>query len=174
MNDMRGILVAIVMIVSTAGLLGCERSEPTEAERRAIEGRVTAYLHALADAYSSLDTSELSEYATGSETSEVTMMIRGLVGTGDRVEARLLSVEFTTVTVFREINANVAANEVWEVVRFDAFSGHEKGRAPTTVQDTMFQLRKVDGVWMITARRVNPQGEPTPGTEVIIPTEADS
>jgi hypothetical protein len=171
MSEMKRILAAMVVVVAAVGL-ACERSEPTDEERSAIEGRITAYLHALADAYSSLDASALSEYATGSETSEVTTMIRGLVGTGDRVEARLLSVEFTSLTVFREINANVTANEVWEVVRYDAFSGREKGRTPTSVQDTMFQLRKVDGTWMITARRVNPQGEPSEGTDVVIPSEA--
>lgn len=165
-SQTRRVLVTIAAITLVA-TIACERTTPTPEERAAIEERIVGYLHALAEAYSTLDTSELAEYATGSETSEVTKMIRGLVGTGDRVEARLLEVEFTRVRVFREINAHASATEVWEVVRYDAFDGRETGRNPASVQDTMFQLRKVDGAWMITARRVNPKGEPTPETEVV-------
>jgi hypothetical protein len=150
----RQLAVALVVAGCVLAAGGCENTEPSAAEREAVEGTVTAYLHALAEAYSSIDGSHLEPYATLAEIQEVQKMLRGLAGTGDRVEARLLSTEFNGVDIFRDVNATVTITEVWEVTRFDAFTGHEKGKNPTSIQDSIIQLRLIDGRWMVTARRV--------------------
>ena len=133
---------------------GCEDTTPDPQARMAVEQAVTTYLHALTEAYSSLSIEPIDDLATGSEVQGVRKMLRGLAGTGDRVEARLLSVDFTRIDVFREINATVATTEVWDVTQFDAFNGREKGRNPTSIQDSIIQLRLIDGRWMVTGRRV--------------------
>lgn len=143
-------IVAVCLLVCG----GCENTEPTAEEREVVEGTVTNYLHALAAAYSSIDATPLEPFATRAEIQEVQKMLRGLAGTGDRVEARLLSAEFNGVDVFRDVNATVTITEVWDVTRFDAFNGREKGRNPTSIQDSIIQLRLIDGAWMVTARRV--------------------
>ena len=147
-----------MLTLAAAGCLllcgGCENTEPTTVEREAVESTVMAYLHALADAYSSINATPLEPFATRAEILDVQKMLRVLAGSGDRVEARLLSAEFNGVDIFREVNATVTITEVWEVVRFDAFTGREKGRNPTSIQDSIIQLRLIDGSWMITARRV--------------------
>ena len=147
---MAAALVALVAMMC----VGCEDTVPTPAEREAVESRVTAYLHALAEAYSSLNISALEEHASAPEIQEVRKVLRGLAGTGDRVEAKLLSVDFTSLDVFREVNATVTLTEVWDVTRFDAFDGREKDRNPTSIQDSIIQLRLTEDRWRVTARRV--------------------
>ena len=145
-------LLAAACLVLAVG--ACENTEPTAEERKVVEKTVLNYLHALADAYSSLNASPLEPFATQAEIQEVQKTLRGLAGTGDRVEARLLSTEFNGVDIFREVNATVTLTEVWEVTRYDAFTGREKGKNPTSIQDSIIQLRLIDGRWMVTARRV--------------------
>lgn len=152
-------VAARYLLVFTLGLAilvsaGCEDTTPGPEERMAVEQATSTYLHALTDAYSSLNVEPIEELATGSEVQDVRKMLRGLAGTGDRVEARLLSVEFTRIDVFREVNATVVTTEVWDVTRFDAFNGREKGRNPTSIQDSIIQFRLINGRWMVTARRV--------------------
>ena len=132
----------------------CEDTTPSPEERVAVEQAVSTYLHALTKAYSSLNVEPIEDLAMGAEVYDVRKMLRGLAGTGDRVEARLLSIEFNRLNIFREVNATVATTEVWDVTRFDAFNGREKGRNPTSIQDSIIQLRLIDGRWMVTARRV--------------------
>lgn len=133
---------------------GCEDTTPDPQERQAVELAVSTYLHALTEAYSNLNVEPIEDLATGAEVEDVRRMLRGMAGTGDRVEARLLSAEFNSISVFREVNSTVATTEVWDVTRFDAFNGREKGRNPTSIQDSIIQLRLIEGRWMITARRV--------------------
>lgn len=151
--------VARTVLVGALGLTilitgGCEDTTPSPEARGAVEQSVENYLHALTQAYSDLNIEPIEDLATGSEVQGVRKMLRGLAGTGDRVEARLLSVEFTRVDIFREVNATVATTEVWDVTQFDAFNGREKGRNPTSIQDSIIQLRLIDGAWKITGRRV--------------------
>ena len=152
-------IAARLFLIITLGLailvcVGCEDTTPDSEERQAVEMAVTTYLHALTQAYSSLNVEPIESLAMGAEVQDVRKMLRGLAGTGDRVEARLLSVEYNRLDIFREINATVATTEVWDVTRFDAFNGREKGRNPTSIQDSIIQLRLIDGRWMVTARRV--------------------
>ncbi|MCD4749027.1 MAG: hypothetical protein K8R59_06615, partial [Thermoanaerobaculales bacterium] len=129
----------------------------------------------LAESYSSLNVKSLEEHATRPEIQEVHKMLRGLAGTGDRVEARLLSVDFTRIDVFRMVNATVATTEVWDVTRFNAFDGREKGRNPTSIQDSIIQLRLVKGVWLVTARRViGQEAGPRWRVETPIPTAEET
>ncbi len=162
----RTALVAILAL----GLLGsgCEDSTPTTEVRQAVESRVGAYLDALAVAYSSLDAGVLEPYATSGEIVAVRKLLKTLLESGDRVEAQLLRVEYENIDVFRIVNATVRTIEVWQVVRFDPYTGREKGRTDGSVQHAIIQLRLVDGRWMVTARRVlesdgvNRWGLPTP------------
>lgn len=147
-----GLVVVLGLAILITG--GCEDTTPSPEARLSVEQSVETYLHALTRAYSSLSVEPIEDLATGSEVQGVRKMLRGLAGTGDRVEARLLSVDFTRVDIFREINATVATTEVWDVTQFDAFNGREKGRNPTSIQDSIIQLRLIDGVWKITGRRV--------------------
>jgi hypothetical protein len=163
--------VALATVCAALLATGCDDTVPSASERTAVESSVTGYLHALADAYSSLSVEPLEPVATRNEIEEVRKTLRGLAGTGDRVEARLLSVELVSVSVFREVNATVTTTEVWDVTRFDAFTGHERGRNPTSIQDSIIQLRLVDGAWRVSARRVVGQ-EAGPRWKVETPTPA--
>jgi len=170
----RSILTSL-MIPTVILLSGCERTTPTAEETEACKKVTTEYLHALAEAYSSLSVDPIKELATPREIEDVRRLLRGLAGTGDRIEAKLLSVEFSQITVFRNINATVSTTEVWDVIRYDAGTGREKGRNPASVQTSILQLRLIDGQWKVLARRVmetqgkskwkidsGPMGEPTP------------
>jgi hypothetical protein len=144
--------LACAMILVAA--LGCENLEPTDAEREDIETALTGYLHALADAYSKRDVSLLDGHATGAEKAAVQELLNTLAGGGDRLEATLLRFEIESLQVFRDVNATVRLMEVWDVARIDARSGFEKGRNPSSVQNSLIQMRLVDGQWLVTARQV--------------------
>ncbi|RLE27212.1 MAG: hypothetical protein DRJ61_15915 [Acidobacteria bacterium] len=152
--DAARIFLVITLGLATLVCGGCEDTTPDPEARIAVEQAVTTYLHALTEAYSNLSIEPIEDLATGAEVQGVRKMLRGLAGTGDRVEARLRSVEFTRIDIFRVINATVATTEVWDVTQFDAFNGREKGRNPTSIQDSIIQLRLIDGLWKVTGRRV--------------------
>jgi len=142
----------VVLLVSV--LAGCENTTPTPEEREEIGTVVTEYLHRLADTYTNMDTGLLEGVAAPGERAAVYKLLEKLAQSGDRLEATLLRVEIEKIDVFRVVNATVKTLEVWEVRRLDAYTGEEKGKNPGSVQHALVQLRKIDGKWMVTSRRV--------------------
>ncbi len=151
-----GVLLAALLPV----LAGCERTEPTPEERQAVEEAVRGYLDRLARAYSSLDASELEGFATPNEIQAVNAQLRTLASSGDRVHAALLQVDLAQLLVFRLVNASVETLEVWDVRRYDVYTGREKGHNDASVQRALLQLRRVEGRWLVSARMVKPQETP--------------
>ncbi len=147
-----------MLVVAGAALLltvsACEDTTPKPAERTAVEQAVNGYLQRLADAYTNMDTRVLNGLAAKGEIASVQGVLRKLGSTGDRIEASLLRVEFEKMEIFRVVNATVKTLEVWDVHRYDAFTGKEKGHNPGTIQHAVIQLRLIDGSWIVTARRV--------------------
>jgi hypothetical protein len=134
--------------------LACENVEPTPEEQADVEALLLGYLEALAQAYSDLDASRLEPFAAPQEIQSVQKVLNQLAQAGDRVEATLLNLEVERLDIFRRVNATVRLTEVWDVARFDAFTGEEKVRNPQSVQTSMIQLRLTDAGWRVTARRV--------------------
>ncbi len=164
--------IALVLAGLGFGAVACEDTAPTPEQRQAIEQHVKGYLEALAGAYSSLDATTLKTWASDNEIAAVRKVLRTLMSSGDRVDAKLLRVEFEDVAVFRTVNATVRTMEVWDVGRFDPYTGQEKGRNPASVQHAIIQLRRIDGTWTVTGRTVveasgpNRWGLPTPAPKV--------
>jgi hypothetical protein len=156
---------ALLIGLALAALLipaGCENTAASPAERAAVEAAISGYLDALAAAYSSLELSGLEEWASPNEILAVRKLLTDLARTGDRIEASLLGYQVDHLEVFREINATVRLVEIWDVVRFDAFSGVEKGRTPESIQNTIIQLRLVDERWVVVGRVVTQRETPVP------------
>jgi len=172
----RGRTVAFLMlagVVTATGLLltGCEDTTPTTKERQVITKTVLQYLHQLSDAYTNMDASRLEGAASKGEMAAVSKVLHKLAMSGDRLEATLLRADMEDVQVFRVVNATVKVLEVWDVRRLDAFNGKEKGRNPNTIQHSVIQLRKVDGKWLVTFRRVlETQG----GSKWAVPTQPEN
>jgi hypothetical protein len=135
-------------------LTGCEDTTPTPEERDVITKTVIQYLHRLSDAYTNMDARRLEGVASKGEMASVSKLLHKLAMSGDRLEATLLRADVEDVQVFRVVNATVKLLEVWDVRRLDAFNGTEKGHNPDTIQHSVVQLRKVDGKWLVTFRRV--------------------
>ncbi len=154
MRTVRAAAATALIVLLGLAVTGCEQTTPSPEERTAIEQAVQVYLDHLAAAYSQLDASELQGFAAKGEIQSVAGVLHDLAASGDRVEAKLLHVEFEKVEIFRVVNATVKTMEVWDVGRFDRYSGREKGRNPSAVQHSIIQLRKIDGQWLVTARRV--------------------
>ena len=160
--------VALLALLPVA----CEDTTPSPEVRKEVVSAVTTYLNRLAEAYSNMDATLLQGYASPSELGDTQALLHTLRASGDRVEATLLRVDVLDVQVFRVVNATVTLLEVWDVRRLDYYTGKEKGRNPNTIQHSIIQLRKIDGKWIVTARRVQetnrPGGwrvtTPTPGT----------
>lgn len=154
MKRLRYVLgLALVLPLVVVGV-ACEDVTPTPEERAAVEEVLTAYLHGLASAYSNLDASDLGILATEAEIQSIQQVLNTLAASGDRVEATLLGYEIERLDVFREINATVRLTEIWDVARYDAYTGVEKARNPQSVQTSIIQLRNMEGEWRTTARRV--------------------
>lgn len=160
MNRTRKIAATGVMAVLALAATGCENSVPDPAERAAIEEVVDGYLDALAEAYSNFDVTPLEDWASPNEVLRVRNLLKGLAQTGDRVDSTRRTHHVEHLEIFREINATVRLVEVWDVVRYDAFTGVEKGRTENSIQNTLLQLRLVDGRWIVIGRTVMVQEAP--------------
>lgn len=145
------VAIGVVLAVLAAG---CGSSEPSPEQRAAVETAVRGYLEALAETYSTLDLSHLEGHASPVEVRNVRNLVQDLANTGDRVQATLVGIDFTGIDIFRDVNASAALVEVWDVVRFDALTGREKGRTEGSVQTTLIQLRKIEGEWLVIGRHI--------------------
>jgi hypothetical protein len=165
----------IVLVLALVALIsvGCENTNPTAAQREAVETAVRGYLFALAEAYSTLDTSVLEGHASPNEIAAVRKLLKQLVQTADRIDAELIGFEVETMAVFRHINATVRLIEVWDVTRYGAFDGREKGRNPSSLQSTLLQMRLVDGTWIVVGRSILSRETPVPEPQIIAPEAGD-
>lgn len=145
------LLITALLVVA---VLGCGAGEPDPEERAAVETAVSGYLGALAQSYSSLNLSHLEGFASPVEIRNVRNLLQELANSGDRVEATLVGIEVTGLDIFRGVNASVALVEVWDIVRFDALNGREKGRTNGSVQTTLIQLRKIEDDWQVIGRHI--------------------
>jgi hypothetical protein len=162
MTSPRSRFITTLLVVAIAvGMSGCGPDEPSPEQRAAVESAVRGYLDALARCYSSLNLSHLEGYASPVEVRNVRNLLQQLANTGDRIEATLVGVEVTGLDIFRDVNASVALVEIWDVVRFDALTGREKGRRPNSVQTTLIQLRKIEGEWLVIGRHIVERDQPS-------------
>jgi hypothetical protein len=165
MTTLRSALVFGLTLAMLAAV-GCENTDPSPDERALIEQAVGGYLNALAEAYSTLDTSALEGHASPNEIAAVRKLLKELLqNTGDRIDAQLTGFDIETISVFRGINASVRLIEVWDITRYGAADGIEKGRFESTVQRTLLQLRLIDGHWLVVGRSNLEQFTPVPETQ---------
>jgi hypothetical protein len=140
-----GALVVLAALLVSA----CEDTTPTSDERLAVETAVRSYLEAKAEAYSTLNLEPLEGIASPNEILAVRKLLTQLAQTGDRIDSALIGFEIDDMSIFRGINATVRLIEVWDVTRYDAFTGREKGRNPSSLQNSIIQLRLIDGRWVV-------------------------
>jgi hypothetical protein len=156
-------LFALLVIALAMLGVACEESESDAEERAAIEAAVRGYLFALADAYSTLDTSGLEDYASPNEIAAVRKLMQELLQkTGDRIDAELVGFDLQALEMFRGINATVRLIEVWNITRYGAADGIEKGFTENSIQNTILQMRLVDGRWICVGRSILSRETPLP------------
>jgi hypothetical protein len=156
-------VAALLLVISLLAAAACEDTSASPEQRAELEAVVAGYLDALAESYSTLDVKPLEGWASPIEVGAVRRILRSMVTTGDRLEATLRGYDIERVAMFRGVNATVWITEVWDLVRYDAFSGKEKGRSDGSVQQTMLQLRRLDGRWVVIARSMVKEDEPLVG-----------
>jgi hypothetical protein len=163
MSRLLGWVALLPLVIGLLAAAGCEDTSASPEQRAELERVAAGYLGALAESYSTLDVKPLEEWASPIEVGAVRRILRSLVTTGDRVDATLRGFEIERVAMFRGVNATIWIVEVWDLVRYDAFSGKEKGRTDGSVQRTMLQLRQMDGRWVVIARSMVKEDEPPAG-----------
>ena len=155
----------LVLLLAMLFAAACENTEPSSEQRLEVEAAVTAYLEALADAYSTLDVSVLEDHASPNEIAHVKKLLTELLQkTGDRIDADLIDFDIQSMSVFRSINATVRLWEVWDITRVGAADGIEKGHT-TSIQHTIIQMRLIDGTWICVGRSIMSQETPIPDGE---------
>jgi hypothetical protein len=155
----------MVFALSLAMLLvaACENTDPSPEQRQAVETAVRGYLFALAEAYSTLDINVLEGHASPNEIAYVQKLLTDLLQkTGDRIDAEMVGFEIQSMSVFRSINATVRLLEVWDITRYGAADGIEKGRTENSIQSTLLQMRLVEGTWICIGRSIMSQETPIP------------
>ena len=152
-------LTWVLALIVTAG---CEAERLDPAERAEVDRTIDGYLNALARSYTNLDVSPLDQWASPNEVAAVHKLLTDLARTGDRVESTLRGYHIENIGVFRQLNATARVVEVWDVVRYNAFTGEEKGRTPDSIQNTLIQLRKIDGTWKVVGRAILERETPIP------------
>jgi hypothetical protein len=161
-------LALVVLLPALLLAAACENTDPTPAERQELEEAVRGYLFALAEAYSTLDINVLEGHASPNEIAHVQKLLTELLQkTGDRIDAEMVGFEVQSMSVFRSINATVRLLEVWDITRVGAVDGIEKGNT-SSIQNTLLQMRLVDGKWICVGRSIMTQETPVPEKE---PTE---
>ena len=163
MDRLRRWVAVLPLVIGLLAAAGCEDTTASPEQRAQLEPVVAGYLDALAESYSTLDVKPLEQWASPIEVGAVRRILRSLVTTGDRLDATLRCYEIERVAMFRGVNATVWIVEVWDLVRYDAFSGKEKGRTDGSVQRTMLQLRQMDGRWVVIARSMVKEDESLAG-----------
>jgi hypothetical protein len=73
----------------------------------------------------------------------------------------MVGFEVQSLSVFRSINATVRLLEVWDITRVGAADGIEKGRT-NSIQNTLLQMRLVEGKWICVGRSIMTQETPVP------------
>jgi hypothetical protein len=154
MDRLERLVVAVAVTAVLAAAVGCEQTTPDPEQAVAVETTVERYLDALSESYTNLDVQPLEEWASPNEVARVRNLLQSLVQTGDRVESTLRGYQIDHLEMFREINATVRLIEVWDVVRYNAFTGEEKGRTSDSIQKSVLQLRLVDDRWIVIGRTV--------------------
>lgn len=155
----------MVFLASLAVFLfsACENTEPSPDERQAIETAVRGYLFALAEAYSTLDINVLEGHASPNEIAAVQKLLTDLLQkTGDRIDAEMVGFDIRSMSVFRSVNATVRLIEVWDITRYGAADGVEKGRTENSIQNTLLQMRLIDGKWICVGRSIMSRETPIP------------
>ena len=162
----------LALLLAMLCAAACENTDPTPEEQQAVETAVRGYLFALAEAYSTLDINVLEGHASPNEIAAVLKLLTELLQmTGDRIDADLVGFEIQSMSVFRSINATVRLVEVWDITRYGAADGIEKGRTENSIQNTLLQMRLVEGKWICIGRSIMSQETPIP-VETPSPTES--
>jgi hypothetical protein len=157
------IIIIVALSVTLLATSACENTEPSPEQQQVIEQAVRGYLFALAEAYSTLDINVLEGHASPNEIAAVQKLLTDLLQkTGDRIDADMVGVEIQSMSVFRSINATVRLVEIWDITRYGAADGIEKGRTVNSIQNTLLQMRLVDGEWICVGRSIMSQETPIP------------
>ncbi len=164
-------MVAIAVVLSSLAVLACESGEPTQAEREEVSRVVRAFVERLAEAYSGMDPAPLEGLVTPRFMERARHDIDLLRAGGDRLEPRLKNLEILSLKVLRRTNAYVAAREIWDTKRFDAFTGELVGHDPDSVLHSHIQLQRVDRRWVVLYREVE---ETATGPRFVVKTPGPS
>jgi hypothetical protein len=159
-------VAVLPLAIAVLAAAGCEDTTANPEQSAALDRAVAGYLNALAESYSTLDVKPLEGWAAPVEVATVRRIVRSLVVTSDRVDAKLRSYQIEKIAMFRGMNATVETLEVWDIVRYDAFTGAEKGRIDGSVQKAVLQLRQVDGRWLVIGRKnIEDDAKPAGGSK---------
>lgn len=136
-------------------LLGaCERDVPTAEEREAITNLTRAFLLALAQAYSTMDTKPLEGLAAPRLINETWDGILTLRANDDRLDPVLVELTITDIKVLRHANAYVFCTERWDTKRLSVDGSVLKGHDPASVLHSVIQMKKLEGRWVVLYREV--------------------
>jgi len=144
----------VLALVLALPLLACERDQPTPEERETITNLTRAFLLALAQSYSTMDTKPLEGLAAPRYIAETWDAILTLKANDDRLDPVLVKLEITDLKVLRHANAYVFCTETWDTKRLTVDGTVLKGHDPNSVLHSVIQMKRLQGRWVVLYREV--------------------
>ena len=146
---------AALLLVLLGPLLACGPSpERREAEQRAIEQAVRAYLVEMAEAYRAEDAARLEGVATRREVSGLERRLQDLGAEGRRLEAALDEAVIEEINRYDATNATVRTVEVWDLRVVDRGSGTVLSESLDQRNRVAYHLVRERGKWLVLFRQL--------------------
>lgn len=146
--------IGTCVLLLTVAACGGGTSEVDPEERREIEALLEAYLPKLGTAYSENDPSVLEGLAAAREIAAIEKRLNDIRLEGQRLEPSFRSVTIEDLQVWGYANAYVTTQELWDLRTYATGSEQLLTEQEAQRNQVKYQLKKIDGEWMVLFRTI--------------------
>ena len=151
---MRRLPTLALVAVLSLGWISCGDGEESGEAREEIELLLEQYLPLLGEAYSNNDPTRVEGLAAAREIAAIEKRLRDI-----RLEGRILAPTFQSVVIedleiWGYANAYVTTQEVWDIRTYSTGSDQLLTEQLTQRNRVKYQLKRIDGQWMVLFRTI--------------------
>lgn len=146
--------IALFSILLAATACGGGTAEVSDEDRGEIIELLQTYLPKLGEAYAENDSEVLEDLAAPREIAAVEKRLRDIQLEGRRLEPTFKSVTLEDVQIWGYANAYVTTQEIWDIRTYATGSDQLLTEQPEERNRVKYQLKKIDGRWMVLFRTI--------------------